>query len=129
MAEWTVEDVAVRFAEAVETARRLPRVSVQGYFNVWPAFARDTWEAYPDDPQDYRPLPPSPVAIDRMLETMRWVQWLDVDRRHLVWMRAGNCEWNVICRRLGCCRTTAWRQWRVSLECVAVHLGGDSGPR
>ena len=129
MAEWTVDEVAARFAEAVETARRLPRVRVQGYFNVWPAFARDAWEAYPDVEPVYRPLPPSPVAIDRMLETMRWVQWLDVERRHLVWMRAADCEWNVICRRLGCCRSTAWRQWRASLDIVAVHLGSNSGPR
>ena len=44
MVEWTTEDVAARFAEAAETGRRLPRVKVQGYFNVWPAFAREVWE-------------------------------------------------------------------------------------
>ena len=88
MAEWTMEDVAARFSDAAETGRRLPRVRVQGYFNVWPAFAREVWESCPDDEHVYRPLPPTPQAIDRMMETMRWVQWLEVEQRHLVWMRA-----------------------------------------
>ena len=125
MAEWTVEEVAARFVEAVETARRLPRVSVQGYFNVWPAFARDAWEAYPDVEQVYRPLPPSPVAVDRMLETMRWVLWLEEEQRHLVWMRAKDIDWKVIARRLACHRTTAWRCWQKSLEIVATKLNGE----
>ena len=122
MADWTVEDVAARFAEAAETGRRLPRVRVQGYFNVWPAFARDAWETYPDEDRDDRPLPPSPDAIDRMLETMRWVQWLEVEQRHVVWMRAKQYEWCVVCRRLGCCRSTAWRRWRSALEQVVTRL-------
>lgn len=125
MADWTVEDVAARFVEAVETARRLPRVSVQGYFNVWPAFARDTWEAYPDDEHDYRPLAPSPVAVDRMLETMRWVQWLDVGQRHLVWMRAERYGWRDITIRFACDRTTAWRRWQKALQIVLDHLKQD----
>ena len=109
VAEWTTEEVAARFAEAAETGRRLPRVSVQGYFNVWPAFAREVWESYPDDGARLPSLPPTPQAIDRMLETMRWVLWLEEGQRHLVWMRAKDIDWKVIARRLGCHRTTAWR--------------------
>lgn len=70
----------------------------------------------------YRPLPPTPQAIDRMMETMRWVQWLDVEQRHLVWMRAKQYEWKVICRRFGCERTTAWRRWQRALQMVAERL-------
>lgn len=93
MADWTVDTVTERFAEAAETARRLPPVRVQGYFNLWPAFVRKEWEAFAADEYDYRPWPPSPQAIDRMLETMRWVQWLEVEQRHLVWMRGKQYEW------------------------------------
>jgi hypothetical protein len=121
MSDWTIEDVAARFAEAADTARRLPRVQVQGYFNVWPVFARDAWDAYPDD-HSYRPLPPSPQAIDRMMEVMRWVQWLEVEQRHLVWMRAKHYEWHQIGRRLGCDRTTAWRHWKRAMEILVAHL-------
>ncbi len=122
--EWTTEDVAARFAEAAETGRRLPRVKVQGYFNVWPAFAREVWESSPDDDHVYRPLPPTPQAIERMMETMRWVQWLEEEQRHLIWMRAKQREWKDICRRVGCDRTTAWRRWHKALQVVVDHLNG-----
>lgn len=122
MAEWTKDDISARFAEAAETARRLPRVRVQGYFNVWPEFKREPWEVFGAPEDDYRPFPPSPDAIDRMMEAMRWVQWLDVEQRHLVWMRARRFEWRDICRRFGCDRTTAWRRWHRALDLVADHL-------
>jgi len=121
MIEWTMDDVAARFNEAVETAQRLPRVRVQGYFNVWPEFKREIWESN-GDVDDYRPFPPTPQAIDRMLETMRWVQWLEVEQRHLIWMRAKHYEWKFICRRFGCQRTTAWRRWQRALQIVAERL-------
>ena len=122
MAEWTIEEVAARFTEAAETGRRLPRVRVQGYFNVWPAFAREAWEAYPDDEPDYQPLPPSPQAIERMLETMRWVQWLEVEQRHLVWMRARRYGWRDIAMRTACCTRTAQRHWQQAIQSVADRL-------
>jgi len=121
MIEWTMDDVAARFNEAVETAQRLPRVRVQGYFNVWPEFKREIWESN-GDVDDYRPFPPTPQAIDRMLETMRWVQWLEVEQRHLIWMRAKHYEWKFICRRFGCQRTTAWRRWQRALQIVVERL-------
>ena len=121
MIEWTMDDVAARFNEAAETARRLPRVRVQGYFNVWPEFKREIWESN-GDVDDYRPFPPTPQAIDRMLETMRWVQWLEVEQRHLIWMRAKHYEWKFICRRFGCQRTTAWRRWQRALQIVVERL-------
>ena len=127
MAEWTMDDVAARFAEAAETGRRLPPVRVQGYFNVWPAFVRKEWEGFADRDYQYRPLPPAPEAIDRMLETMRWVQWLEEEQRHLIWMRAKHREWKDICRRFGCDRTTAWRRWQRALQVVADRLNSLAG--
>ena len=126
MADWTVEDVAARFVEAVETARRLPRVSVQGYFNVWPAFAREVWESYPDEEHVYRQMPPSPQAIDRMMEAMRWVLWLEEEQRHLIWMRAKDIDWKTIARRMACHRSTAWRAWQKALATVADQLNDAS---
>ena len=126
MAEWTIDDVAARFAEAAETGRRLPPVRVQGYFSVWPAFVRKEWEGFVDRDYQYRPLPPTPEAIDRMLEAMRWVQWLEEEQRHLIWMRAKQYEWRVICRRFGCERTTAWRRWQRALQIVAERLNEQS---
>ena len=123
---WTMEDVAARFEEAASTGRRLPPVRVQGYFNTWPVIVRKEWESFAADEKDFRPFPPSPEAIDRMLEAMRWVQWLEEEQRHLIWMRAKQYEWRVICRRFGCERTTAWRRWQRALQIVAERLNEQS---
>ena len=122
MAEWTTDDVAARFAEAAETGRRLPRVRVQGYFNVWPAFVRDGWEGFDDKDYEYRPLPPTPEAIERMLETMRWMQWLEVEQRHLVWMRSNRYRWEQIGRRFACAARTAQRRYDAAIHLVTLHL-------
>ncbi len=122
MAEWTMNDVAARFAEAAETARRLPRVRVQGYFNVWPEFKREPWEVIGSPGDGYRPLPPSPEAVERMLETMRWVQWLEVEQRHLVWMRSNRYRWEQIGRRFACAARTAQRRYDAAIHLVTLHL-------
>lgn len=118
---WCDEDVAARFQEAVVTGRRLPPVRVQGYFNLWPPMVRQGWERYTDDDRVIH-FPPLPADVDRMLEAMSWVQWLEVESRHLVWMRADNYEWLEIGRRFGCCRTTAWRRWKLSIQIVVGQL-------
>ncbi len=125
MAEWTIEDVAARFEEAASTGRRLPPVRVQGYFNTWPVIVRKEWETFAADEHVYRPFPPAPDAIDRMLETMKWVQWLEVEQRHLVWMRAKRYGWRDITIRFACDRTTAWRRWQRALEIVAENLNSE----
>ena len=124
---WTIEDVAARFEDAATTGRRLPPVRVQGYFNCWPAFVRTEWEAFAADEKVYRPFPPSPEALDRMLETMRWVQCLEVEQRHLVWMRAKRYGWRDITIRFACDRTTAWRRWQRALETVTTMLNAANG--
>ena len=57
-----------------------------------------------------------------MLETMHWVQWLEVEQRHLVWMRAKHYEWHKIAKRFGCCTKTAQRRWQRALQIVVDHL-------
>lgn len=126
MIVWSPEDVAGRFQEAVVTGRRLAPVRVQGYFNLWPPIVREKWERWADKDHVIH-FPPAPVDIDRMLETMLWVQWLELETRHLVWMRADNYEWNEIGRRFGCCRTTAWRRWQVAIQQVVEQLNTKTG--
>ncbi len=122
-----IEDAAARFEDAASTARRLPPVCVQDCFNCWPAFVRKDWESFAADEKVYRPFPPNPEAIERMLETMRWVQWLEVEQRHLAWMRTKRYGWRDISIRFACDRTTAWRHWQKALEAVAARLNGQTG--
>ena len=93
---WDLDRVAARFEEAANTAHRLPSVKAQGYFSLWPAIKREPWESYADEePKRFR-FPPDPAAIDRMVETIGWVAWLEEEQRHLVWMRAEKCGWRDI---------------------------------
>lgn len=124
--EWTADEVAARFADAADTAQKLPRVRPGGYFNPWMTLAMQVPERYPDPERLYRPMPPSPQAVERMLETMRWVQWLEVEQRHLVWMRANRYEWQQIGRRFACDRNTASRRWHRVMELVAWRLNSLS---
>ena len=122
-APWTTDEVANRFHEAAITARRLPPVRVQGYFNTWPPIVRQSWEVLGADDAIYRSYPPTPQAVERMLEAMRWVQWLEVEQRHLVWMRANRYEWQQIGRRFSRDRNTAARRWNKAIKKVVDHLG------
>lgn len=119
---WSAQDVADRFQEAASTARRLPSANVQGYFNAWPTIVRTQWEAFAGEEPVRRCQPPSPQEVARMLEVMRWVVWLQVEQRHLVWMRAKRYGWRDICTRFGVGRTTAWQRWQEAVQQVAEKL-------
>ncbi len=118
---WTIEAVADRFTEAARTARRLPRMATLGYAQTWPIIVLPG-ETYPDPVRVYRLPPPSPRDVEQMLEVMRWVQLLELEERHLVWMRAKRYDWVEISKRFACDRTTAWRRWKRDMQVVADRL-------
>jgi Domain of unknown function (DUF6362) len=122
---WTIEVVAERFVDAARTARRLPRVVVQGYARTWPIVLKH-WDAFPDPMRAYRLPPPSPADVERMLEVMRWVQMLELDERHLVWLRAKRYDWVEIGKQMACDRTTAWRRWKRDMKVLADRLNEQS---
>ncbi len=119
---WTPDCVAARFEDAAVTSRQLPSVKVQGYFNAWPSIVRCQWEMLATDERVVCRFPPTPKDVEDMLEVMLWVQWLEVEQRHLVWMRAKRYGWREISIRFGCCAKTAQRRWMKSLQSVSDHL-------
>ena len=124
MTVWTIEDVEHRFHEAAVTSYRLPPARVAGYVTMWPEIARQSWEGYADELTVLR-IPASPAAIDRLVETTRWLLWLDQSQRHLIWARARYVPWKAICKAYGCSRVTAWRRWRHALALIVVELNGQ----
>ncbi len=123
-ATWTADEISARLYGAAVTARRLPPDRSQGYVNSWPTILRSPWEVLAADDRLLRRVPPSPKDVEQMLEVMRWVQWLEVEQRHLVWMRANRYGWRDVCTRFACDRTTAWRRWKAALSLIALHLNG-----
>jgi len=118
---WTLDRIAERFEEAAITAHRLPSERVRGYVSHWPQIQRELWEGYADE-RIVLHLPATPAAIDRFVETTRWLAWLTEEQRHLVWMRARYVPMRAICAQLGCDRGTARRRWRLALGIVADRL-------
>lgn len=119
---WTPDDVANRFEDAAVTARRLPSANVHGYFNAWPTIVRSQWEMLATDEREVCRFPPTPTDVEQMLEVMLWVQWLEVEQRHLVWMRAKRYGWREIAIRFACCTKTAQRHWQQALQLMVDHL-------
>jgi hypothetical protein len=126
MAEWTIHVVAARFCEAARTAHRLPPVRVQGFFNVWPPFLRTEFEQMACEAPPHIICRPTPTEVERMLEVMHWVQWLEVEQRRLVWMRAERYRWKEIAKRFGFVPRTAQRHWHIAMHTVASHLRAEN---
>ena len=121
---WTPTTVADAIEEAAQTLRRLPPVRVRGCFNTWPPVIRDFWEAFGWNAAEVRLGPPTPDAIDRMDEALRWLLCLEPDEVRLVWLRAEGVRWKSISHRFGMDRSTAWRHWSCALIKIAAHLNG-----
>ncbi len=67
-------------------------------------------------------FPPAPKEIDRMLEVMQWMQWLEVEERKLLWMRADRYSWREIAKRFACVERTAQRHWVSAMEVLIRNL-------
>lgn len=124
---WTANKVSDRFKEAHRVAHQLPPANARGYVNCWPAIIRQSWELLSADERHQSAMAPSPRSIERMQEVMRWVQWLDVDDRLLLWEFARGTPRCDIATSFGISRSTAWRRWKSALQLIALHLNDKTG--
>ena len=123
MIKYTIDEIADRFDEAVYTLKRLPPVRVPSYFNSWPQILHSTAERLQADKKTFKLGPPSALAITRMEECLEWVMWLEEEEeRHVVWMRAQNICWKLICRKIGYGRTKAWQIYCCALLKIVTRL-------
>lgn len=122
MVDWTPEAVAERFRQAARTAHRLPSAAVMGYVSFWPQIMRTPHELHVANAHFTFRVPPTPKEVEEMLETMRWIQWLDLERRKLVWMRASRTPWREIGNYFAWSVSTAQRHWRYAMLDVANRL-------
>lgn len=119
----TADDVADQFEEAFRTLRKLPPVTVQGYFNTWPDYFYEFADLVGQEPQPMR-LVPSPAAISRMEETLSWTVGLDPTDGKIVWLRAHGVRWKTICWTVGLQRSAAHEHWLYALCVIAFRLDG-----
>ena len=122
---WTPRAVATLLEQAADTLGRLPDGRGGGYARVWPPTVRGSRESIGSHALA-RPIPPSPEAIDRLDEVLRWLCWLEPEERRLVWLRAEGLPWKRITYRLGIGRTTAWQRWTMALLKIASRLDAEA---
>ncbi len=120
----TDKDIAMRFEEAVYTLKRLPKPYVMGFHTLWPPIVYTTWEIQQQEKKPLRLGPPMPAAIDRMEETFKWIAWLEVEERQIVWLRASRLPWKAICTRVGLSRTAATKHWLIAMLKIAKRHNG-----
>lgn len=120
----TEQDVIARFREAVITLRRLPQVKVRGYFNSWPEIIYTEREVMRMD-RKTRMWPATADAIARMEKTILWLNLIaEINDRKIVWMRAENIPWEIICKRFEISRGYAFKKWKNAIHtiCTLEHI-------
>ena len=117
------QQVIARLKEAASTMKKLPFVKVQGYFNAWPDIVYSPREISAMDQKPKKWLA-TPKAISRTEEVCKWLYFLEnIQDRKLVWMRANNKPWQIICNKFGFSRVTANKRWKKSiLRITQKHL-------
>jgi hypothetical protein len=123
---WTPSLVEDRLAEAADTLRRLPETRIQGHASTWPPYVQECLE--PTEVKLRRP-PPSAAAITRMDLALPWLHQLDPIDTKIVWLRATNAPWKVICWRVGMARSAVHQHWLFALCTIAWTLNGRRIPR
>ncbi len=126
---WTPKLVEARIEEAADTLRRLPEERGRTARSSWPPIIREFHDAYGVEPARLRLGPPPAAAIDRMDQTLEWLRWLEADDARIVWLRACDVRWKVICWRLGADRKTLWRRWVVALTLIVGRLNRGGTPQ
>lgn len=125
---WTLKLVEERLAEAAAVLQRLPEPRRQEYFNTWPDYLHEFADLVSQEPKPMRLLP-SPAAISRMEETLTWTIGLDSTDGRIVWMRAHNAPWKVICWKVGLQRSAANERWLYALCIIAMRLNRQPVPK
>jgi hypothetical protein len=121
---WTPSLVEERLAEAADILKRLPPVTVRGYFNTWPKIVYEFSDLIGQEPPLMKRPFPSAAAISRMEQTLSWTVGLDPIDAKIAWLRAYGARWKTICGKVGLARTTTHEHWLYALCVIAWKLNG-----
>jgi hypothetical protein len=119
---WTSDMVEARLKEAASVLARLPAAKTDAYLGLLAqdSFAKQRkhgWDVYVN-----RHGLPKAHEIARMEEALTWFHCLTSNEQRLVWMRATGLQWKIVCGRIRCSRTEAWRQWTAAMNKIIARL-------
>lgn len=139
------DDVGERLVEAWDFMWRMPdreagyvrAGSVSSLYRLFQLSRQEAWALYRIDGDDYdrdalpKPLPLRAAEVDRMNETLAWVEWVDERDRKLVGMvlsylhrGAARPPWRAIAKRMGWAGhpDTLSKRWSRALAKIAMKL-------
>ena len=119
--QWTINMVAKRFEEAVDVLQILPDPGYLGYSSRWPDMLYLPREIARQTPKRMR-LSATPQQVTRMIDTCRWVSFVNEGARHLIWQRAEGLPLRMIAQCIGVSRSTVHKRWRKNLQIIADEL-------
>lgn len=129
---WTGDLVFERIVEAARTLRQLPPVKGPAdCYSSWPDWVRNAWHKYgresamADLGAKAMRVWPSPEAIDRMDETIPWLQLLDDEMARVVWARANRMPWWRLAAMMGCDPRTCRRRLMLAMVALANTLNAS----
>jgi len=121
---WTPSLVEERLSEAADVLKRMPKVTVPGYFCAWPHIIHEFEDLVGQEPSR-KWNPPTAKEISRMEETLSWTIGLDPVDAKIVWLRAYRKSWKLILSKVGLCRSGANEHWLYALCVIAWRLNGQ----
>ncbi len=123
-----IKEIEQRYREAWLVARRVPSGIYLGHTHFWPEIQANRWEVYRSEgrPQ-VLPHPPA-EAVDRMVESMRWLRWVEPSERELIWLRASGLPWRLIAEEFGVNRKTSYTHWHKAITRISIHLAKGRRP-
>lgn len=119
--QWTTKKVAQRLEESVWVLNKLPDGRSSMYARYWPEIIYTQRELNRQPPKTLT-VQPQPDAIDRMEESLSWIQWVSEEYRGLVWQRAYQIPLREIAEKMGVHHATVYRIWNRQLRAIADNL-------
>lgn len=123
MTEWTSKMVKDRLTEAAGILVRLPPLRLYLICSHWAQEFAEPDDHLDHEAQQHHPLP-STDQISGAEQAVSWLTWLKPEDAKLVWARAGQQRWKMICWNFGISRATAHRRWEYSLSLITSRLNG-----
>ena len=125
---WNKKIVVAYLEDAADIHRRLPRVKVDGYYNLWPETMRDEWTKLYDAVNGTNQLgAPNAREVSYHEEIMEWLRWVQPDQQQLVWMRANRIPWKILIDQFGASKATLWRKVDNGLARIESTLIANQG--
>lgn len=119
---WKPIDVKNRFEEAAQTIRRLPGEQNIGYQKTrWPYIYYNKSELFKQEPTQIK-FVASPEAIDRLDDVLGWSYWVVQHEIEIIWAKAEQKPWKIVCKQCGVSRSTGARYWESGILKITNRL-------